>query len=177
MSTGSWFKAHRRSLITHTSIVMIFILFIIFLSEPLFDRLEAVQGESKLHSFPLPTETGGITYSFDNFEIHDQTTLEVRGWVFINDQDSENTEVYIVLKSASKTYIFDTMTEERLDVTRHFEEIGLNLDHSGFTALIPIREIANNEYNVGIYVTKDDSEALQYTDRTIIRSGDTVETE
>ena len=53
----------------------------------------------------------------------------------------------------------------------------LNLDYSGFVALIPARKIDNGEYIVGIYITKGDIEALQYTDRAITKSGNTIETE
>jgi len=167
MATGSWFKAHRKQVITHTSIVVGFVLFIIFVSGPLFDSLDAVQGESRLHDFPLPAEKGGITYFVDEFAFDGLTTLGVRGWAFINGQDSENTEVYIVLKSASRTYVFDTMVRPRPDITLHFKELDLNLDQSGFAALIPVRKVANGEYTVGIYIKKGDIEAMQYTDKRI----------
>jgi len=169
MSMESWFRAHRKQVITHTSIVVGFVLFIIFVSGPLFDRLESVQGESRLHDFPLPAETGGIKYFFDEFATDGRTTVEVRGWAFIESMDSENSEVYIVLKSGSRTYIFDIMEQTRQDVTRHFKELNLNLDYSGFTALIPARKIANGEYALGIYITKGDIEALQYTGRVITK--------
>jgi len=177
MATGSWLKAHRKQVITHTSIVVVFVLFIIFVSEPLFDRLEAVHGESRLCDFPLPAETSGITYYFDEFVTDGRTMVEMRGWAFIWGQDSVDSEIYIVLKSADRTYVFTTETVIRVDVTRHFEELGLNLDYSGFTTLIPLRNIANGKYTVGIYITKGDIEALMYTNRTVRKSGDTIKTE
>ena len=45
---GSWIKAHRKQVITHTLIIGAFVLFLLFLSEPLFDRLEEVLGGAKL---------------------------------------------------------------------------------------------------------------------------------
>jgi len=179
MSTGSWLKAHRRSLITHTLIVGAFLLFLLFLSEPLFDRLEKldrIPGEAQLHQLQLPTETDDIMYAFDISTEDPKVVAIERGWAFIEGEDSENSKVYIVLKSPSQTYIFDTHVEERPDVTRHFEEMNLNLDYSGFMALIPVRKIANGEYTVGIYITKGDVEALQYTDKAITKSGGTLET-
>jgi len=177
MSTGSWCKAHRKQVITHTSIIVVFVLFIIFVSEPLFDRLEAIQGESRLQDFPLPAETGDITYFFDEFATDGRTTVGVRGWAFIEGMDSENSEIYIVLKSADRTYVFTTETVIKEGVTEYFKELNLNLDQSGFRALIPARKIANGEYTVGLYIRKDDVEALIYTNKAIIKSGDTVETE
>ena len=175
MSTGSWLKAHRKQVITHTSIVVVFVLCIIFVSEPLFDRLEAVQGESRLCDLPLPAETSGITYYFDDFVTDGRTMVEIRGWAFINGQDSVNNEKYIVLKSAGRTYVFTTETMMKEGVTQHFKELNLNLDYSGFRALIPVRKLANGEYAVGIYIRKGDIEALMYTNKTIRKSGDTVE--
>ena len=75
MSTGSWFKAQRKQVITHTSIIVVFVLFIIFVSGPLFDNLDAVQGESRIHDFPLPAETGGMRYYFDEFATDGRTMV------------------------------------------------------------------------------------------------------
>ena len=168
MPTGSWLKTHRKQIITHTSIVVVFVLFIIFVSEPLFDRLEhvAVAGESQLHETRLPAATNNIQYSIDKLEV---TTgiVEINGWAFIEGYDSVDNEKYIVLKSADRTYVFTTETMTREGVTRHYEELNLNLDSSGFAALIPVRKIANGEYTVGIYIKKGDIEAMQYTDKRI----------
>jgi hypothetical protein len=180
MSMGSWLKTRRKQIITHTLIVGAFLLFLLFLSEPLFDRLERldrIPGEAQLHQIQLPTETDDIMYAFDISTEDPRVVVIERSWAFIKGEDSENSKVYIVLKSASQTYIFDTHAEERPDVTRHFQELGLNLDYSGFMTLIPARKIDNGEYTVGIYITKGDIGALQYTDRAITKSGGTLETE
>ena len=175
MSMGSWLKAHRKSLITHTSIIVVFVLFTIFVSGPLFDRFEAMSVESRLHEFPLPAETGGITYCFGEFATDGRATVEIRGWAFIDGEDSVESEIYIVLKSADRTYIFDTMVRLRPDVTKAFEELKLNLNQSGFTALLPARKIADGEYTVGIYIRKGDMEALQYTNKAVTKSKGVVE--
>jgi len=166
MSMESWFRAHRKQVITHTLIVAAFLLFLLFLSEPLFDRLEQVAGESQLYETTLPAATNNIQYSIDKLVV---TTgmLEINGWAFIKGYDSVNSQIYIVLKSAGRTYVFTTQTVIREDVTQHFKELGLNLDYSGFRALIPTRKIPSGEYTVGIYITKGDIEAMQYTDKRI----------
>jgi hypothetical protein len=170
MSTRSWLKVHRRSLITHTSIIVGFALFVIFVSEPLFARLEGLEripGEAQLHHLQLPAETNDIMYAFDISSEDPRVLVIERGWAFVEGQDSENSKVYVVLKSPSQTYIFDAHLEDRPDVTRHFEEFNLNLDHSGFMTMIPTRKISDGEYAIGIYITKDDIEALEYTNKTI----------
>ena len=168
MSTGSWLKAHRKQVITHTSVVVGFVLFTIFVAEPLFDRLEQVPGESTVYQTTLPVATDNIQYWVDQFQVT-TNMLEINGWAFIECHDSVNSEIYIVLKSAGRTYVFTTETVIREGVTQHFKELGLNLDHSGFAALIPLGKIAHGEYMVGIYIVKDNIEALQYTDRAIAK--------
>ncbi|MFO7996481.1 MAG: hypothetical protein R6U93_04960 [Dehalococcoidia bacterium] len=176
MSTGSWLKSHRKHIITHTAIIVGFVLLVIFVAEPLFDGLERISGEAQLHQLHLPAETGGMRSYIDELRTDGCTTVEVMGWAFIEGENSENNEVYVVLESSSGAYVFDTMRHARPDVTTHFEELGLNLDHSGFMALIPARKIPDGEYTVGIYVTKGDVEALHYTDRAITKSEGTVKT-
>ena len=163
---GSWLRTHRKRVITHTLIVGAFLLFLLFLSEPLFDRLERVAGESMLYKTTLPAATDNIQYWIDDLAVATHT-LEINGWAFIEGHDSMNNEIYIVLKSADRTYVFTTETVLRVGITQHFKELGLNLDYSGFAATIPLRKIASGEYSVGIYITKDDIEALQYTDRVV----------
>ena len=166
---GSWFKAHRKQVITHTLIVAAFLLFLFFLAEPLFDRFEPVAGESRLYDTALPAATNNIECSIEQPQVMTEVIV-VRGWAFIEDHDSVNSEIYVVLKSTERTYVFTTKTEIRKDITRRFEELGLNLDYSGFTALISARKIANGEYAVGIYIRKGDVEALEYTYKVVTKS-------
>ena len=176
MSVGSRLRTHRKQVITHTSIIVGFVLLTIFVAAPLFNRLEQVAGASRLYETSIPAATDNIQYSIDHFE-HAAQILEIYGWAFIEDHDSVNSKIYIVLKSADRTYVFTTETVTREDVTEQFKELGLNLDYSGFSALIPTREIASGEYTVGIYIKKCDMEALMYTNKAIIKSGNTVKTE
>jgi len=166
MSTRSWFKDHRKQVIIHTLIVGGFLLFLLFLAEPLFDRFERIAGESILSETTLPAATDNIQYWIDDLAAATHT-LEINGWAFIESHDSLNSEIYIVLKSADRIYVFTTEAVIREGVTQHFKELGLNLDYSGFAAPIPLRKIASGEYSVGIYITKGDIEALQYTGRVI----------
>jgi len=177
MSSGSWFKAHRKQVITHTAIIVGFVLFVILVAEPLFDRLERIPGEAHLYRFSLPVETNNIRSYIDKLITDGRSAVDVQGWAFIEGEDSENNEVYIVLKSGGETYIFDTMVQERPDITQAFKNLGLNLDYSGFIALIPARKISDGEYSVGIYIKKADIEALVYTNKAVIKSGDTIKTE
>ncbi len=175
MSTRNWFRTHRRQVAIHSSVIVGFLLFTLFAAEPLFDRLERIPGEAQLHRLDLPVETGGMSIHIDELTTDGQTAVEIRGWAFIDGQDSENSEIFIVLTSGRRTYIFDTMVQERPDVTSHFGDLGLNLDSCGFSTMIPVRKIAEGEYVVGIYIRKGDVEALQYTNRSLVKSRGTIE--
>jgi len=175
MSTGNWFRAHRRQVAIHSCVIAGFLVFTLFAAEPLFDRLERTPGEAQLHRIELPAETDDMRSNIDALEMDGQTAVEIRGWAFIEGEDSEGSEIYVVLKSGRRTYIFDTIVRTRPDVTRHFAEMGLELDYSGFWAFLPARRIADGEYTIGIYVKKGDIEALRYTGRSITKSRGIIE--
>jgi hypothetical protein len=166
MSTGSWFRAHRKQMITHTLIIGAFVLFLLFLSEPLFDRLERISGEAKLQQLQLPAETNNIRYGIDSI-LTEGTGVEIVGWAFVEEQDSRNRELYIVLKSAHQTYVFDSQVMLKPHLIENVEESCLNMQYSGFKTIIPTRKISNGEYAVGIYIKGEDIEALQYTDSVV----------
>ena len=175
MFMRSWFKAHSKQVITHTLIIVAFVLFLLFLSEPLFDRLDKISGEAKLQQIQLPAQTNNIRYKIETISTDEHTGIEITGWAFVEGQDSKNRELYIVLKSAHQTYVFDSQVWLRLDLIQHFEEVSLNVEYSGFMILIPTRKINNDEYAIGIYIREGDIEALQYIDKEIVKSEDVVE--
>jgi hypothetical protein len=172
MSIGSWFRTHKRQIITHTAIIVGFVLFTIFVAEPLFDRLERIPGEAQLCQLQLPAETNDISFNFDEFMVQSHT-IDCWGWAFIegHDVDLERSRTYIVLKSDRHTYIFDTAPKERPEITQAFETLNLNLDWSGFIDSIPLRNINQGDYVIGIYITNGDIEALEYTDNAIVKAG------
>lgn len=170
MSMGRWLKTHRKQVITHISIVVGFLLLVIFVIDPAFDRLEGIPGEAQLYQFQLPAETNDIYFNFDELTVH-LHTIYCWGWAFIegHDVDSEGSRTYIVLKSDKRTYIFDTAPRERPYVTKNFGGLTLNLDWAGFLTSIPLRKIARGDYTLGLYITKDGIQALQYADYAIER--------
>jgi len=167
MSTGSWFRTHRKQTVIHTLIVGAFVLFLLFASEPLFDRLVKISGEAKLQQIQLPAETNNIRYGFESISTEGYTGIEIKGWAFIEGQDSKNRELYIVLKSVHRTYVFDSEVALRSDLIQNYEELCLNVEYSGFRTIIPTRKISNGEYTVGLYIREGDIEALQYTGKVV----------
>ena len=170
MSIGDWLKTHRRQLSVHVSIILVFALFTALTAEPLFDRLERIPGEAHLHRIQLPAATNDIVSFVDHCYTDGSTAVEVQGWAFIDGHDSADSEVYIVLRSGRRTYVFDTMVRMRPDITLLFEDLNLDLDYSGFFATIPARRIRDGRYNMGLYIKKGDAEALQYVDNSVVKS-------
>jgi hypothetical protein len=169
-----WLRAHRKAVFGHGLVLSAFLIFCTFFSPPLFDRLEAIQGESQMQDIVLPAETGNITYCLADVEIGSQIT-EVHGWAFIEGQNTENMNTYIVLESDDVRYVFDTITQVRPDVTAAYGSLDLDLGQSGFMCNLPTRNIAVGEYVLGIYITKDGIEAFQRTDFLLTRSDGAIE--
>jgi hypothetical protein len=178
MSIGSWLRTHRKKIITHTAIIAGFVLFTIFVMVPLFDRLDRIPGEAQLHRLQLPAETTNMRYEIDDINTDGHSVVGIRGWAFVDGQDSQDRELYIVLKSAHRTYVFDTTGELRPDLIQNGEGLVLNADYSGFRTLIPTRKIGNGEYIVGFYsrfyLRSRVIEGFYYTDRVVIKSQDSV---
>ncbi len=121
---------------------------------------------SVLESITLPAESRDITLSIDKREetkIGEKGLLEVEGWAFIDGQSAEDSWIYLVLESDAGTYVFDTISQRRPDVTDRFGPPGVNLDDSGFLARILADGVGDGIYKLGIYVRKGDVEALQFT--------------
>ena len=169
MAMGSWLRMHKKQIIAHTSIIVVFVLLTIFVIEPAFETLERIPGEAQLYELQLPAVTNDIIFNVDEITVHSHTIF-CRGWGFIEgyDVDLERSRTYIVLKSDRHTYIFDTAPRERPAVTTRFEEHDLNLDWAGFVTNIPVGKMAGGRYTVGLYITRGDIQALQYTSRTIV---------
>ncbi|MFH0941793.1 MAG: discoidin domain-containing protein [Chloroflexota bacterium] len=102
--------------------------------------------------------------------------MELEGWAFIRGLGSENSQIYVVLKSESRTYVFDTITipHKGAGFIDAFRETGLNLDDSGFWAIIPLGKVKSGQYLIGIYMKKGDTEALGYIDAALVKSKEAV---
>jgi hypothetical protein len=179
MSIGSWLRVRRKKIITHTAIIVGFMLFTIFVMAPLFDRLETIPGKAQLHQFQLPAETTNMRYEIENTFADIHSGVEMRGWAFVDGQNCQDRDLYVVLKSAQRTYVFDTKVELRPDLLSSIDKaLVSNADYSGFKTLIPAREISDGEYIVGFYdrfyLSNRVMEALYYTDEVVTKSQDSV---
>jgi len=163
----SWLKSHWKQVMAHGLILGGFVLYCIFLAGPLSDKLEGIQGESRLQDIKLPAVTNNIQYSI--ISENNTYTIDLTGWAFIKGEDYKDCQTYIILKSDRKTYVFDTLQAYRPRITSTYKSLNLNLDWAGFWAYIPLRKIEAGKYNIGVYIKKGNIEALQYTWKYVTR--------
>lgn len=127
---------------------------------------ENVLHVSNQEDIALPVESNDIRLNIEFLQdvLKDEKVLmEIRGWAFIENQCVENSSIYLILQSDFATHVFDTMLQKRPDVTDFFAGLDLHLDNSGFIARIPREKLESGTYKLGVYIKKDDTEALQYT--------------
>jgi hypothetical protein len=121
--------------------------------------------KSTLHTVDLPQEGEMINAGFDITE-YNQYYMIHNGWATFKEYNSVGVEIFVVLKTSDRSYIFDTYPSLRPDVTAFFST--LNFDNSGFTCLIDKNDIANGTYQVGLYLSKKGKvKAFQYTGKVI----------
>ena len=169
-----WFETHWKKVLVHGLILSGFLVYAFFLAEPLFSKFEVLEGESSLALVTLPSPTDNIQYNLARFSVSDYG-IEVEGWAFIEGQTTEDSQIYAVLKSTENTYVFETSSWQRPNITPDGEVLDLGPAWSGFVSVIPLSKIKEGEYNFGLYIRKADREALQYTDRGLVKSGDVIE--
>jgi hypothetical protein len=138
--------------IVHILIVIFLILYLVS-ADTLFETIIPVKDESRSVSFSIPDESSNITYIIDSqntLNLEWKSAIAITGWAFINDQDVAVTKKYIFFESANSTYVFETLPISRPDVTDAFKNYNRNLTSSGFTANIPIYQINEGRYQIGI---------------------------
>lgn len=153
----------------HSIIISGILLCCLLFAGPIFNSIESVPGEAQLRQVVLPAETNNIRFNIEKLSI-DEDIVNMSGWAFVEGHDSSSKLVCIILSSDKETYIFDTYNCRRPDVTSFFKDMKLNLDKSGFSALLPAGKINSGVYKIGIYVEKDDTKALAYTGKILLKS-------
>jgi len=167
----NWLKTHRKQVTVHGVILFCYVLYVVFLADPLFDKFdtqEVIPGEAKPVQLTIPDETGDIRYWVDLFDVGTRQ-IEVMGWAFIYGHSSDNTDIYLILKSKVNTYAFKAVSQLKPGITKVYQELGLNLDWSGFYCIIPLRKLELGKYRLGLYITKGDIQALRYTDKEFVK--------
>jgi hypothetical protein len=117
-------------------------------------------------SISLKAPTIKIKYFFDKIHISGNN-LTVNGWGFLEGMNSDSLETYLLLKKNETVTMFSIFVQKRVDVTTYYRSSGLNFDSSGFLALIPVENLEQGRYQLGLYITMGSSTGLIYSDNYI----------
>jgi hypothetical protein len=107
-----------------------------------------------------------ISYCFDIVS-NSGNYIDVRGWGFLKGMDAGSLKPYILFRKDENVTVYNTGIMIRKDVTKAFSKYRLNLDSSGFRALIPEKDLEKGRYRLGLYITKGDQAGMVYSDKYI----------
>lgn len=97
---------------------------------------------------------------------------EITGWTFLEDVDSSQQEVYVQLTSSSDSKVYTTEQKARTDVAAAYENELYT--QSGYTARIPMDQLAAGSYHLEILVKFDNRIASAAKGTMTINSDGTV---
>lgn len=174
-------ERHYQRYLIHIFIILVFLAYLVS-ANYIFCCLLKVDGEAQVHNVTIPEETDDIRHCIDSIERHQidwKSIIAIRGWAFIEGKDAYNCSTYIVIKTETEEYTFDTKMETRPDVTQHFANLQLDLDESGFYSNIPLEHIPDGVHQIGIMISRDGTDRTSYTltNTYVVKRGKNVEME
>lgn len=110
--------------------------------------------------------TEQVSCSFDIVNTTDQY-LNVIGWGFIRGMEGKGLKFYLLLKRDNKVIAYDTKGQIRPDITKGFSKYGVNLDSTGFTARIPMENLENGRYLLGLYIAGGGQNGMIFSDKSV----------
>jgi hypothetical protein len=124
-----------------------------------------VEGEGQLVEMKIPGETNDLKIAIE--DVHQQKVklknlLVFKGWIFRQGVKKNEREVYLVLKSASETLVFDIPNDvrSRSDVTNYFK-MNTAIQNHGFELSVPLGSLKEKTYQIGFIVS--DETGVYYT--------------
>lgn len=77
--------------------------------------------------------------------------IKIAGWAHLKNQDTDGSQISLVLRKDSDFFLCPTETAFRPDVTGHFKN-GFNLDNSGYSVRLKKTSLPKGEYQLGIHI-------------------------
>jgi len=140
----------------------------------LFDRVFMVNGESNILDITIPNETQNIKSHVELFQKNRLEWKEVillSGWAFVEGQSMNGMKTYVVLKSNSSEYIFDTIPFSRWDVTQYFYNGTIDLRNSGWRANIPENVLNEDDFRIGYIIRNNTTQSFHMSRNYIHKNG------
>lgn len=98
-----------------------------------------------------------VTYRLDKVHVG-KNYVNIEGWGIIPNLSTSNQSIKIILKSSNEELSFKTETVKRKDVTKHFKDMSVNLNNSGFKVKIPRVVLKDKSYSLKVVIIKDGDE-------------------
>lgn len=117
--------------------------------------------------FTKLTSNTNCKSNFDQFEFKDNHLI-VNGWAFLENENSKNTKIQLVLLNNLNGEIIETLEVIREDVTSYFK-LNYNANNTGFMSEVDLEYTPKGEYKLGIWLKNSvsNNEALIVTDKII----------
>jgi hypothetical protein len=113
-------------------------------------RLPRVSLEAE---FSNPQPSARIITYVDELLVNDRA-VTIGGWAMIPGKVSKRGQVYVVLRSATSTLFYSSLTLQRLDVAAAYKQPNWRL--SGFRAVIGRNRLPDEDFEVGVLVADGD---------------------
>ena len=112
-------------------------------------------------------EDGSLKFEIDS-AFTGASAVFIDGWAFAPDvirPDTAGVRTYVVLRSADREYVFDSIPRKRPDIGDHFRD--RTLDWAGFISYIPASGLDSGVYSVGLFITNGGKGSFVLTDAEI----------
>ena len=117
--------------------------------------------------FKRLTATNKIKTSIEKF-IVDQNRLNASGWAMLENVDSKNTKLTVMLLNEQTGYVIESINKKRPDVTNFFK-LDYNADHSGFEINTSLDQLPKGKYKLIFWLKNEteNKESLVITNKEI----------
>lgn len=122
-----------------------------------------VSGQS-FNELRYPKVEDNINQSIDKVAL-EKKFVEITGWAFLKDRDYKNLETRLILSSENDTIVSQGRPIARPDITQAYSKSNLNLDLSGFIAVIDRKLFkTGRSYNISLSIADDQGNIISITD-------------
>jgi len=128
------------------------------------------------HKVDVPefTETNDLTLGIESIRDVKNAAGEfvwVSGFAFVNGESPQGNSLRIVFQTGNRQETYDTYPVKKPYITERYKVSGLNLDESGFVALVPKDLFSEDQATlIGIYIEKRNKAHFQNSGRSFLYS-------
>lgn len=118
--------------------------------------------------FPAARPSARIAYFVDELTVNDRSAF-IDGWAAIPGRGTKRGELHVVLRSATATHLFTTVTVQRPDVAAAYREPGWHF--SGFLFARRRDDLPAGEFQLGFLIKRGGDSEYIMTDHRLVLTG------